>query len=212
MKALVFLGGDFPSEQLIRRSMDGASKIYCADSGFDALIPLGIRPDMVIGDMDSLSEEGKILLEREKINYRKLNPEKDETDTYTVLRQALRDGVTEMVLFGAVGNRQDHQLATFYLLEFLNQKGCRGMILDDGNSILYGEEESIILPREYYDYLSIIPISEEVTVSTEGCYYEIKNTTLYRNYPRGVSNRWVRDPAVITIEKGKSFLIRSKDR
>ncbi|MDO5714255.1 MAG: thiamine diphosphokinase [Tissierellia bacterium] len=212
MKALVFLGGEIPSPSLIKNYAKGQDFIYCADSGFDPVWSLGIRPHCVIGDMDSISEQGLKEIKKEKIPFLPLNPEKDETDAYITLQRALKDGARTITILGGIGNRQDHQLATFYLLEFLNKRGCKGYIVDDINWITYLEKDTIHCEKEDYKYLSIIPISEEIIVTTKGCYYEISHTKLTRDFPRGISNEWVSDKAQITIEKGKAFIIRTKEK
>ena len=108
--------------------------LIAADRGLDHLLRLGFVPDLVIGDFDSVSEEGKRFLAsagEEKIV--RLRPEKDETDTESALRLAVSRGAGEVTILGVTGTRLDHVLAGLALTAVGEELGCRVTLLDQHN-------------------------------------------------------------------------------
>ena len=86
--------------------------IACADGGLRHARALGLHPDFMISDCDSMPEtEGDEVI--------RLKPEKDDTDTQSCLREVFRRGCTEATLVCATGGRIDHMLANLSLLEEL---------------------------------------------------------------------------------------------
>ena len=95
--------GDFYGELSPR---DG-DIIIAADGGYDTLKKLGIEPDLLLGDMDSLTEVPRAL---EKLVY---PVRKDETDTHLAYLEGVRRGYTDFVIYGGVGGRDDHTFANY---------------------------------------------------------------------------------------------------
>jgi thiamine pyrophosphokinase len=128
MRGIVFIGGDGPRPELCRRllnaefpplTQDSRSSpvlIAAADSGLVAAEAAGLRPDWVLGDMDSLGELSRLdAYPRERVlRYR---AEKDYTDTELALRLLWEKGCDDVWLIGGGGGRLDHLLAIRSLFE-----------------------------------------------------------------------------------------------
>ena len=83
--------------------------VACADGGLRHARALGLRPDFMISDRDSMTEvEGDDVI--------LLRPEKDDTDSQSCLREVFRRGCREATLVCATGGRIDHMLANLSLL------------------------------------------------------------------------------------------------
>ena len=106
--ALLVTGGDAPGLDLIRHRIEGCSFICAADSGLDVLISWKVEPDLVVGDMDSISDPA--ILDRYPGTIR--HPaDKDETDTEIGIRELRARGYQRILLIGGGGGRLDHLLA-----------------------------------------------------------------------------------------------------
>ena len=112
-KALIISGGDvdynFQPENC---------RIIAVDGGLEAAKKMGLVPDIIIGDFDTVSPE--ILKEYEDMeNCRiiRLCPEKDDTDTESAINLAIREGFREIDVLGATGSRFDHTYANMFLLK-----------------------------------------------------------------------------------------------
>ena len=66
-RALVVLGGCAPGAAFLRKMAAESDFLLCADSGLDAAIAAGVRPDAVIGDFDPPSPESIADMERENL-------------------------------------------------------------------------------------------------------------------------------------------------
>jgi thiamine pyrophosphokinase len=90
------------------------SFVCAADSGLDVLRRWGIRPDLVVGDMDSLSDASMLA---GYDNVQEFPRDKDETDTEIGIRELRSRGYARLVMAGGGGGRLDHLLALRSLLE-----------------------------------------------------------------------------------------------
>ncbi len=94
-----------------------------ADAGLLLCRKLGIEPDLIIGDFDSMPQPKDEPCVRVPV-------EKDDTDTMLALREGLAHGCTEFYFYGATGGRRlDHTLANLQSLAFLRRHGARGYAL-----------------------------------------------------------------------------------
>ncbi|HTX73250.1 MAG TPA: thiamine diphosphokinase [Rectinemataceae bacterium] len=115
MKALLVSGGDAPPRQRLESRMGEFELICAADSGLDVLRSWGIAPDIIVGDMDSISDP-RVLDEYSSSLVYRADRDKDETDTELGLGLLQARGATEIVLAGGGGGRLDHLLAIRSLL------------------------------------------------------------------------------------------------
>ena len=90
--------------------------VIAADGGYLALMERGIRCDILLGDMDSLSELGVASSDCKAPEILKFPVEKDETDTHLAYLEGARRGYTEFYIYGGTGGREDHTFANYSLL------------------------------------------------------------------------------------------------
>ena len=124
-RCLIITGGkldlSFAGSFLGQETFD---KIIAVDAGLEAVKALGLEPDMIVGDFDTVKPEVLAYYRRmEHIVWDTHQPEKDETDTELALLKAQATGCTEVVVLGATGGRMDHMLGNIHLLFPCLQKG-----------------------------------------------------------------------------------------
>ena len=115
---------------------NGAKKLrfIAADRGLDFFRETGLVPDIVDGDFDSISEEGKAYLDSlTEAEIIKLQPEKDDTDTQSAVNLAIQKGARNILILGATGGRLDHFLGNLGILTLGKQKNVQIALADEQN-------------------------------------------------------------------------------
>ncbi|AEF84196.1 thiamine diphosphokinase [Treponema primitia ZAS-2] len=116
MRGIGFIGGEGPGYEQSAILAKGADLIAAADSGLLAAEAAGLRPDWIVGDMDSLGELSR--LDRYPPDRVLRYPsDKDYTDTELLLSLLWEQGCDELWLLGGGGGRTDHLLAIQALFE-----------------------------------------------------------------------------------------------
>ncbi len=182
--------------------------VICADGGARHVHALGMAPDIIVGDLDSLdphiarwcSDRGARILRHDA--------EKDETDTELALEEALALAPAEICLFGALGRRLDHALANLHLLVRGTDRGVRTRILDPWCEA-FVLRETAVLEGEPGQTVSLLPFCGAVTgVTLEGFAYPLRNAVMEPGKPYGVSNVLQRRQGRIHLETGTLLVIR----
>jgi thiamine pyrophosphokinase len=218
MRCLVILAGSILDDQAARSWLETADRIVCADGGARHLHRLGFRPDLLVGDLDSISPADLAWLEKQNVPVRRYPAEKNETDSELAVQAALANlpeppGQHEVIILGAFGSRPDHVLANQMLAAKLAGEGWR-LVLSDGRSSAYtlagGQSLALELPDADGQLLaiSVIPLTAEISGLTyQGLAYPLTNATLRLGSTRGLSNRLAASPAIATLAAGILLLI-----
>lgn len=209
MKAAIFASGDFKETKVIRQAIGAADFFIAADGGYSSLKKLGITPDVLIGDRDSLNEDfGEIF----HIDY---PTRKDMTDSELAIRYALDKGTTSISLFGATGTRLDHTLNNIFILGIPFKKKVPAAIFSEHNIITMVEGFYLYNKADYedYKYFSLVPIDEGVFVTMKGFEYEVEDLGLrYSDYTGiSISNRLIENEAGLSVRGGRCLAIFSRD-
>lgn len=216
MKTLIVSGGqidvDFVKKWL--KSEIYARKI-AVDRGIDFFYCNQIKPDLIVGDFDSVSSEAlEYFQKQEEVESITLNPIKDDTDTEFAIRTAIEKGATSITLLGATGTRLDHVLGNMELLGIGLEKGVEMELVDSHNRIRMVSTGTHILEKEkqFGKYVSLIPISKQVAgLTLEGFKYPLSDYTLEKFCTLGISNEIVEEIAKIQLSDGILLVIESSD-
>ena len=207
--ALIFAAAPETEYGYIRAFLDAHpdALIACADGGLRHARALGLHPDFMISDCDSMPEvEGTEII--------RLKPEKDDTDTQGCLREVFRRGCAEATLVCATGGRIDHEMANLSLLEEARAMGGRLTVLDRQNRIVLHEGgcQKFIMPPEYR-YFSIVPLDAVLTgVTIENAKYPLREATITRAGMITISNEAAAgETFVVEIRDGRALVVFSRD-
>lgn len=214
MKTLIVSGGnveeDFLNEIYSNYKFDN---IVASDKGLEILDKHGITPNYIIGDFDSIDE--KILdkyINNKNIEIRRLNPEKDYTDTHMALKLAIEIKSIEVIILGGIGTRIDHMLANIHILKEALENGIECKIVDSRNEIQLINKKTIFKLNKNYKFISLIPLTTKAEgITLKGFKYPLSNATLEIGHSIGVSNEQVEESAIIDLKAGILILIKSKD-
>ncbi|OGG00272.1 thiamine diphosphokinase [Candidatus Gottesmanbacteria bacterium RIFCSPHIGHO2_02_FULL_39_14] len=210
IKLLVIVAAGNLSPELLPE-IKKADYVIAADSASLWLINHGIKPNLAIGDFDSLSANDFNFIKKRIHHIKIFPPVKNYTDMHLAVKEVLKIKPDKVIIIGGTGSRLDHFLANVILLDLFLKEKIPAKILDLNNEIRLCNGRIDLSKTAQFPFLSIIPFSSAVYVSTTGCRFEIKNKKIRRGETVGLSNEVIRDKCRITVNKGKIILIRSKD-
>lgn len=217
MKTILISGGDINSDfALDFLKKNEADYIIAIDRGLVFCHMHGIRPTHIVGDFDSLPPG--ILETYEKnpeIYIKRLQPEKDDSDTESALHLALELRSDRICLLGATGTRVDHMMANLQLLTYAALQGIQ-MYLVDAYNLVTVLTSSTILKREeqYGNYVSFFSMGDEVSgVTLKGFKYPLTNYALTNaSCGLSLSNEILEEEAKVSFESGILLMVQSKDK
>lgn len=202
MRAIIIANGQIQDSDLHRSLVTSADLVVCADGGTDHALALGMQPQVVIGDLDSLDSNLLAQLEAEGCQILVHPTRKDETDLELALHYAIGQGVDEIVILGALGGRIDQTLANVQLLALPELRFVKARILDGRQEVFLIRDE-VLIEGQVGDTLSLLPLTAEVTgIYTEGLEYALDNGDLYLGPALGVSNVLTAPQARVRIAQG----------
>ena len=195
-RCFIYAAGSFYG--LRERPQAGDLQI-AADAGLVLCQHTGLRPDLVLGDFDSMD------VSQAPADCIRVPVEKDDTDTMLAIREGLRRGCDTFYLYGATGGaRLDHTLANLQSLVFLLRRGARGYLYDRDFAYTAIENETLTLTREVewgiVSLFSLGSCAEHITL--RGLQYPMVDGQIDCAFPIGVSNHLIAPEASITVGRG----------
>ncbi len=175
--------------------------LIAADGGYDILTEAGYKPDILIGDLDSLK------CKPIDVEIKKFEVRKDDIDTILCVKHGIERGYRSFVLYGVIGGRLDHTIASVQTLAYIVSRGCEGEIRGRqyltilNNSSISFDETS----RGKISVFSYSPLCEGVCES--GLDYTISDARLDYSFPLGVSNEFIGKRATVSVKKGLLLVI-----
>lgn len=175
--------------------------IIAADGGLRHTQLLGLTPDEIIGDFDSLgyTPEGANVFPVEK----------DDTDSMLAVRRGLELGYRDFVIYGGMdGTRLDHTVANFQTLQFLADRGARALLVGRDFLATVVKDGTIRFPEGTAGGISVFCMGADARgVTIEGLYYPLQGGVLTAGFPLGVSNHFTGKPARISVEQGSLLIL-----
>lgn len=212
---LLFANGIFTPGEAVRRVLAAqhAPAIICADGGARQARALGLQPQTIIGDMDSLRPAEVLDFEAAGAQIIQHPPEKDETDLELALHFCRKLGAKTVTIFGGLGGRFDQTLANILLLTQPSLASMRIELVDGAQTIR-------VLPAGIHkiagaagDTVSLIPLQGAATgITTRGLQYALRDETLPLGPARGISNVMLAEQAEIELGGGLLLLAHTIGR
>ncbi len=211
MTAVVVCNGMIEDYSYIKKYFDKADFVICADGGATHLRKLGIVPDVLLGDFDSILKVDLDYYRESGVEVLKFPYKKDKTDTELAVELAADRGFKDVILVGALGKRQDHSLSNVFILKKMLDRGIKGIIADKHNEIMLVRDR-IELKREINLKVTLLSLTEKTEgVNTDGLLYPLTDATLELGSSWGVSNEFAGETAEISVKDGLLLVIKSID-
>ncbi|NJN54571.1 MAG: thiamine diphosphokinase [Anaerolineae bacterium] len=185
MAVLIFANGEIEDVTWIRPYLSSVTAVIAADGGTRHLLRLNHAPDIVIGDMDSLSEEARIWLAAHATRFIRHSPAKDETDLELALLYAVQQYNDPLLIFGALGGRLDQTIANITLLAHPGLHG-RSMQLITPSERAWLVTRSTTIQGQVGDIVSLLPLTDDAHIqSTSGLQWPLQDDVLTFGLARG---------------------------
>ena len=203
MKRCVIIGGapinDY--EHTKKYITDNDFVIVC-DCGLRHIENLGVAPDLIIGDFDS---HEKPELDVEIIT---LPREKDDTDSFFAVKEALKRNFESFLLLGVIGKRLDHTLANISILQYLDRLGKRAVCVDDYSEMEIVSKSALI--GDDYKFFSLLAIDGAASgITIKNALFPLENGEITPSFQYGVSNETIKgSTASVTVENGSLLLVK----
>lgn len=209
-----------------KRELASFDRLVAADGGGNLILEAGYIPYVLIGDLDSIRPENLEKCRAHGTCIEQFPCEKDETDLELALEYAVnrwkclenldgnslganrqdaegesQEALKDIWLLGATGGRVDHLLGNFAIMIGFLKRGYRIRAKDPYHELwlIRGKER---IRGEKGQELSLVPISEYAIVRTEGLYYPLNKETLRQDSPRGISNVFLGEDALVDVSEG----------
>ncbi|GFI60871.1 thiamine pyrophosphokinase [Clostridiales bacterium] len=210
MKAVVFANADINDYKFCDDYVKDAV-IICCDGGMRHTMKIGIDPDYIVGDFDSVPADVLDYYEKKNIELKQVPCRKDETDLELGISHAIEIGADDITIIGGIGSRMDHTIANVFQLIRMNRLGIVGRLVNENNLITLSTGKCEIDGKKG-DIVSFIPITPTaVGVTTSGLEYPLNKATLYMDSPLGVSNVMEGSHASYDFDEGMALVIKAKD-
>ena len=220
--ALVVAAGDVPARLALDAAWPGwaddVDLVIAADGGLVRARALGLVPDVLVGDLDSLSAALADDAEAARMAVLRARVDKDESDAELALLEAVRRGASRVTVLGAFGGpRLDHALANLWLLAHPNLAGV-DVVLLDGRSRAWlitapgpeGEPVTRLLRGPIGATVSLLPHGGAVTgITTTGLRYPLRDEPLAVGPARGLSNVRTAADAAVTVRAGRLLVVET---
>ncbi len=208
-RIIIFANGDLPDLEKARALLHEDDFIIAADGGTRHALALGLTPNVIVGDLDSLpSNFEPSTFNGEIVLYPK---DKNETDLELAIQHALTLDPQEIIILAALGGRLDQTLGNIALISDLRPLTF-DLRLDDGLEEVFFCYEHSQIHGASGDTVSLIPWQGEVTgIVTTGLKWPLQNETLYPNKTRGISNEMTSETATVQIKSGLLLIVHRRN-
>jgi thiamine pyrophosphokinase len=202
-RALIFIGGEAPPRERILPFLTDQPLIIAADSGLEVAQLYDIQPDLVIGDMDSVSDQALTLATlRGRSEIKRFPVDKDYTDTELALRYAWERDVAQTILIGGGGGRLDHLLGLWRLFGQDRFPNRWYTATDEVRSI----SGTITMDLRVGTVLSFFGFGPVVRATSQGLRWNLDGLR-WQTGDAGISNRST-GPVQVSVQVGRLVMVR----
>jgi len=204
----VFLNGEYTDPDFDRRLAARSDVLLAADGGAARLAALGLRPDAVIGDMDSLAADVAAGLAAADVPFVRHETRKDQTDGELAVRHALSRGAGRILLAGALGTQLDHVLGHTAILRRLAREGIEAFALSPHMwaTAVHGPGE-LQLSGVRGCRFSFVALTSCTSVTLDGFDYGLDGARVEPDSCLGLGNTVVSATALVGLRSGEALLI-----
>lgn len=213
MKVCIILNGEIKNYYYIKNiiNKNNYDYIVCADGGANHSYNMGMIPDYIIGDLDSIYSEIIEFYKLKDVKFEKFPSKKDETDTEICVYLASKLDAKEIDFIGALGGRLDHMIANINLLYYVRNKGIYTKIISEHEDIYIAINEEITINGDIGDTISVIPLNGDAKgVTLENLEYPLNNYDMKFYLPLGISNVMLYEKCSVKVEQGSLIIIKNK--
>lgn len=201
-RAWVFAGGEFSSQHFPDDVLRDDDLIVCVDAGLKHCLSLDLQPDLLVGDMDSVSPE--LLLDKRLANVEQhvYPSKKASSDLQLALEVLSTRSISEVVLLGVSGGRTDHMLFNWHLVVLRLWPFKIQLIDETMHAYVLEGEQRVEVQSSSGQTLSLLAMRTCEGVTTSGLQYPLSKATIHPGDTLGLSNVIETGSASVDISSG----------
>lgn len=209
-RIIIFANGELPDSNKARAILQPDDYIICADGGARHVLALDVKPNLIIGDMDSVEKADLQKLRDDGVSIEPFPRDKDETDLELAIRHAVKLRPKRIIIVAALGGRLDQTIANIALLTDMRLVGF-DVRLDDGVEQIFLCRDQVEVHGRSGDLVSLIPWGTSVHhIQTQGLKWALNDEALHPEKTRGVSNEMNGDTALVSIGSGLLLIVHRR--
>ena len=200
-RTLIFIGGD-PPHPNVRQHLPTDAYVIAADSGYAHAIAMGLVPNELVGDMDSITPVDLSDARDSNVQITQYPANKDLTDTEIAIASALKHDSSHITVVSGGGDRFDHVLGMVHSLASIARTIYTTLLIGTSRVSYVSYSKEFLLDTQEGTIVSLLPIGGDATVATTGLQWELDNETLHSFASRGVSNIATSTSVTISVTDG----------
>jgi len=209
--ALVVINGDIQDYSFYKPILQSVDHVVVVDGGSRYIEPLGLKPDVLLGDFDSIEGFSAFIDAYPDLEIIQFPARKNFTDSELAVEYVISKMPEKVTLIGCLGSRMDHTFSTVLLLKKFLDAGIDALMVNEKNEIRL-TDQSIELKGKPGDLLSIVPVTYEVTgINLYGLEYPLNDATLTLGSSTGISNIFASESVKIELSRGVLLVFKSID-
>ncbi len=210
-RVIVVANGELEDQAFYKKLVKADDFLICVNGGCGYALAMELKPNLVIGDMDSLKPEDKKELEKLDLHTIKHPSIKDKSDLELAIDKAVEMKPQEIVIIGALGGeRFDHAFVNVLLLEIPLKFSIPARIVDRNQEVFLIKDRAIVEGGSG-NYFSLFALTEEAKgIETKGLKYPLRHGSLDFASTLGLSNELVGMKAEVSLKKGLLLAIHNK--
>ena len=205
-KCYIITGGDCGNIS----GISGSEYIIACDKGLQYALKSSLVPDIIIGDFDSIDGSVDLSLFENVVRYPK---EKDDTDTLLAIKHALSEGFRTIEIYGAFGGRMDHFIANIQACAYAADRGALCLLRSDDELAYVFRDASVEIEKAEGFSFSMFSLSDRcLGVSVTDMKYPADGIALENTFPVGISNEFLGERTIVSVESGILMVMQSRMR
>ncbi|MBE7058144.1 MAG: thiamine diphosphokinase [Ruminococcaceae bacterium] len=176
--------------------------VIAADAGYNFLTQQGIKPDLLVGDLDSLG------FAPSDVELVKFPTVKDDTDMMLAINEGKKRGFNKFIIYGGMGGKTEFTLANLQILSNIVNSGELCYFVGSGSLITAVKNGSLNFSEEFHGRVSVFAAGEAAHgVTLSGLKYTLTDAVLRYDCPLGVSNEFINSKGSISVTDGMLYVI-----
>lgn len=202
-RAVVFANGDCSNQACSQANITEDDFLVCVDGGARHCFAQGLKPDLLVGDLDSLSTKLSKAIKDAQVECVRFPSEKDTSDLELTLEVLGDRSFEDIVLLGISGGRTDHHLFNWQLAGSRSWPFKLRLIDDTVDAQLVDKSRPLQISAPVGQTFSVIPLAQDaIGVDVAGAKYPLENARVPVGSTLGLSNEVTEPRLQVSVEAG----------
>jgi thiamine pyrophosphokinase len=201
-RTIILANGAFPQHKIPLSFLHNAERIICCDGSCQSLLNIGLQPDYIVGDLDSISDE----IRSNFSSILHYNSDQETNDLTKAVQFCIQHNWKQITILGATGKREDHSLGNLSLLSDYAEQANVQLFTDFG--VFSPQLEKKNTYESYKNQqVSIFALSSTTLFSSKNLVYQLDKRML-TSWWQGTLNESTSEFFEIEMDKGKALIFR----